>query len=483
MFGGYEVYYSLKSDCFFRRYGTIGHICRPIIGIEQIFDEYGCIFLECLGYSPLSLDEITNRILQSLEGDEVEVKKDADTFYSALYEDGFLNKGKTIEETKDAGFSYSTLKGRQYRDFSEKAKNSSASYLVEYSKKYPFLQTFHIELTSKCNERCIHCYIPHEKKDTDIEYDLMMDVLDQCKSLNVMNLIFSGGEAMLHPSFCDFLIRAKDLDFNVTVLTNLTLLNDDIIAALKYKHIAGVNVSLYSMDPQVHDSITCIKGSFQKTKSNILRLIYNNVPVQINCPIMTQNKTSFYEVIKWGQDNKCAVITDYIIMARYDRTNDNLENRLRKDDIKSVIEKIAEYSIPFQENIENNNGIAECRLGGAQPEERICGVALSTMCMVSNGNVFPCPGWQQYVCGNVRESSLKELWLNSKAINYLRTIRVKDFKKCVGCEDYEYCLMCVGQNYNESKDGSLFDIPQITCDAARINHFIVQELRQHTSKT
>ena len=157
-----------------------------------------------------------------------------------------------------------------------------------------------------------------------------------------MTVVFSGGEPMLHPHFCEFLKRAKDLDFNVTVLSNLTHLTDDIIANLKYKHVACVNVSLYSMKPEVHDAITTVKGSFEKTKNNILRLIENNIAVQINCPVMKQNMESFETVINWGQDHKCSVITDYIIMARSDRTTDNLSNRLSKEDLKYVIRKIAD---------------------------------------------------------------------------------------------------------------------------------------------
>lgn len=71
------------------------------------------------------------------------------------------------------------------------------------------------------------------------------------------------------------------------------------------------------MYPEVHDEITKVRGSFIKTRDNILKLIDNNIPVQINCPIMKQNKNSFHQVIQWGQNNKCSVVTDYLIMARW----------------------------------------------------------------------------------------------------------------------------------------------------------------------
>lgn len=472
------MFWALKTDCYFRKYGEVGYIARPIIGLDEVVDENGAIFINQLQYEPKSIDEIVNGLLEIFSDvDSSELETDAVFFYEKLQEDGFLNCSETLNEFKSDGFDYSTLKGRMaYKDIHSQNEQATEIFLSEYSKEQPFLQNFHIELTSRCNERCIHCYIPNAEKTTDIEYHLMMDVLDQCKDMGVMSLVFSGGEPMLHPNFCDFLKRAKDLDFNVTVLSNLTLLNDDIIEALKYRHGACVNVSLYSMEADVHDAITTYKGSFEKTKNNILRLISNNIAVQINCPVMKQNKDSFQGVITWGQEHKCAVITDYAIMGRSDRTTDNLNNRLTKEDFKEVIEKIAENNVFFRLNLKSEGVFAEYNVADA--DKRVCGVGLSTLCMVSNGNVYPCAGWQQYVCGNLNDTPLCEIWDNSSELKYLRNLRLRDFEECVGCEDYCYCLMCVSRNYNESREGSIFDIPPITCESAHIYHEVVEEFKK-----
>ena len=472
------MFFALKPDCFFREYEDIGYISRPIIGIEEVVDKYGSLFIKQLQYYPRNINDITRDLACCFDCvDNEELKKDILAFFTELSTDGFVNMNESLEEFENRGFDYSTLKGRMaYKHINSRVEQSSEIFLSKYCKEKPFLQNFHIELTSKCNERCIHCYIPHEMKDTDIAYDLMIDTLEQCKEIGVMTLVFSGGEPMLHPNFCEFLRYAKDLDFNVTVLSNLTILNDEIISALKYKHVCCVNVSLYSMEPKVHERITTIKGSFEKTKNNILRLIDNNIAVQINCPVMKQNKESFYKVIKWGEKHKCSVITDYVIMGRSDRSTDNLNNRLTKDDMEFVVKKIAENSMVFRSNLKNQGVFAENSSIYADSNERVCGVALSTMCMVSNGNVYPCAGWQQYVCGNIKNKSLKEIWENSPEIRYLRGLRLKDFKKCVNCDDYKYCLMCVSRNYNESPSGSMFDIPPISCDAAHIHRKVVEEI-------
>lgn len=472
------MYFALKTDCYFRRYGDIGHLIRPIVSMEIAVDESGAILLEQLNYEPRNINEIVEKAFLYFSGVSSEqLTEDAKLFLLQLAKDGFLNFAPDLEKFKQDGFEYRTLEGKlANRKINAQLEESSARFLGDYFKENPFLETFHIELTSKCNERCVHCYIPHEKKDTDISEDLMIDVLNQCKKMGVLTVIFSGGEPMLHPQFCKFLRYAKDLDFNVTILSNLTLLTDEIIDSLKYRHCSCVNVSLYSMIPEVHDKITNLRGSFDKTKNNILRLIENDIAVQINCPIMQQNKDSFQDVIIWGQDHKCSVITDYLITARYDRTTDNLDNRITLDDLHEVITKLLDNDVVLQSNIDSSP-VSPQSIMSINENDKVCGVGMSTMCMVANGNVYPCAGWQYYVCGNLHDKSLEEIWNHSKEIDYLRNLRLRDFKDCVKCEDYNYCLMCMGRNSNESTDGSVFDIPQITCEAAKVHHSVVETYR------
>jgi len=108
--------------------------------------------------------------------------------------------------------------------------------------------------------------------------------------MNIIHVTLSGGEPLLHKDILGFLKRCRELDLSVNVLSNLTLLTDDILSEMKKNPLLSVQVSLYSMDATVHDSITKLSGSFEKTKAGILRLCDENIPVQISCPIIKQNK-------------------------------------------------------------------------------------------------------------------------------------------------------------------------------------------------
>jgi hypothetical protein len=186
---------------------------------------------------------------------------------------------------------------------------------------------------------------------------------------------------------------------------------DEIIAEMKANRLSSVQVSLYSMKADIHDSITKLPGSFLKTRDAILRLIENDIPLQISCPTMKRNKNCYVDVLNWAREHRVRAVTDYIMMAKYDRTTDNLDNRLSLEEVGKVINDIMGNDQVYQEEMKTADfGKADSRDTG---NDIVCGVCVSSICMVANGNVYPCAGWQDYVVDNVRETPLREIWEKS----------------------------------------------------------------------
>jgi radical SAM protein with 4Fe4S-binding SPASM domain len=470
--------YRQKFDTFIRIYDDCGYIASKSDYGDRVTDRAGAVFLSALSRKPQSLEELCATIGKAFfDADPETLKQDAREFYALLEEDGFIVSGLTPAEldSKDTRFSYAVLEPKTIKkDFTpmiRRADTSTQEYLEEHFKDRPHLTSLQIELSSRCNERCVHCYIPHENKVSDIEPALFYDVIDQCQDMGVLSLTLSGGEPMLHKNFCDFLSKAKDYDFSINVLSNLTLLNDEIITEMKSNRLSSVQVSLYSMNPATHDSITCLPGSFYKTRDAILRLIDNDIPLQISCPTMKQNKNCFVDVLNWAHEHKCRAITDYIMMARYDHTTGNLDNRLSLDEVGTVINSIIANDTDYQREVTSAD--FEDRDQQDRSNDLVCGVCVSSICMIANGDVYPCAGWQDYACGNVREMPLRDIWEHSPQVQYLRSLRKRDFSKCANCEDRGFCAMCMVRNANEAPDGDPLHINEHFCKVAALNRKIV----------
>jgi radical SAM protein with 4Fe4S-binding SPASM domain len=487
------MFFMQKSNVIFRNYESFGYITdnrnfgykltnNNINDIgDKIISESGAVFLSVLERLPKTLDELAINIKEQFADIDIEtIKNDAKEFYCLLECEGFIVSGKTMQECaeNDTRFSYKKFYPQIInKDFSTTAmpfEESTQDFFEVYFKGKPQLTNLHIEIISRCNERCIHCYIPHEHKISYIDPCLFDDLLRQCKDLQMIHLTLSGGEPMLHPNFTDFLRKCREYDFSVNVLSNLTLLNDEIIEEIRANPLLGIQVSLYSMDSNIHDEITQMKGSLEKTKKAILQLIENDIPLQISCPIMKQNKDSYADVIKWAKKHNLYVGDDYVIIARYNHTTQNLNCRLSIDELKDLInDKIAKDS-KYIEQIE----IEAEKKKNMVSTDSVCSVCHSSLCIADNGNVYPCAGWQDYIVGNVKETSLNDIWNNSEEVQYLRSLQKKDFPTCIQCSDKEFCTMCMVRNANENSLGDPLAVNEYFCEIARLNKKVVLEWKE-----
>ena len=57
----------------------------------------------------------------------------------------------------------------------------------------------HFDLTYRCNERCVHCYLDHEDHG-ELTTSEVKDVLDELAAAGTLFLIFSGGECCCGPT-------------------------------------------------------------------------------------------------------------------------------------------------------------------------------------------------------------------------------------------------------------------------------------------
>lgn len=159
-----------------------------------------------------------------------------------------------------------------------------------------------LELTTGCNHKCIHCY-NHWRNDSDVDIvldeELVRKIIDNLKESEVPNLLITGGEPMMSP---DLMIRAfemaKEAGLKCSLNSNLTLMTRDIARALKNLDI-GVLTSILSFDPDMHDRITAVKGSFDRLLAGIELAKEFGVPVSANMVVMQMNIDQIYETGKF----------------------------------------------------------------------------------------------------------------------------------------------------------------------------------------
>ncbi|ULO23801.1 radical SAM protein [Methylocystis sp. SB2] len=139
----------------------------------------------------------------------------------------------------------------------------------------PTVKFVSLELTNRCNLKCVHCYTestPESGADDLMSADDYESVMLQAFSLGCRVLQFIGGEAQLSPDFYRLLKKAKSIGFEyIEVFTNLTRLPEEVLNFAAENDIKFAT-SVYSDDSQIHDSVTRVRSSHTRTVKNLKRL-------------------------------------------------------------------------------------------------------------------------------------------------------------------------------------------------------------------
>lgn len=482
----------LSKNSFIRIYdeGKIGYINNQLTRHDRTYDEVGADFLKQISRTALQETDIVENLC-AIYGEvyREEIRRDFGEFADDLAAHLFILKGETESDldARDMDFSYSmdnpkTLVENFTQLTDTKVGKNTQDALLQHDKEKPRLAELQFELTSRCNERCIHCYIPNGKKNAglDMSFEKFKYILDQYADMGGLHVTLSGGEALMNKDIVKMLRYCREKDMQISLLTNLISLKDEHIPLLKEVNVSLIQVSLYSMDANQHDMITTVKGSFEKTKAAIEKLHAADIPVQISCPVMKANKSGYDKVIQYAKSLKMKSQTDYVMMAQADLDTTNLANRLSIQETEKVIRDIMDLDVDYKETTLEQEPLSSIPIEEFA-EMPLCGAGVNDLCITVNGDVYPCAGWQDYVVGNVFKQSLIDIWENSPKLAQVRKVRQKDFPKCLTCEARDYCNMCLVRNYNES-GGDMFKTNQHFCDVAFLTKRLVEEWRESQEK-
>ncbi len=156
-----------------------------------------------------------------------------------------------------------------------------------------------IDLTHRCNLRCLHCYLG------DLSDDLLIDEMDTGRIITLLDeickagclyLLFSGGEPLLREDFPEIYRYAKEKGFLITVFTNGTLVSDNIARLFEDLPPRVVEISVYGATEPTYERITGVKGSYQHYLSGIKKLLDCGINVRLKTILMTLNSHEFSDM-------------------------------------------------------------------------------------------------------------------------------------------------------------------------------------------
>jgi MoaA/NifB/PqqE/SkfB family radical SAM enzyme len=162
------------------------------------------------------------------------------------------------------------------------------------------LEMVWLELTTRCNLHCRHCYA-----DAGVAAPLQgsmslhdwLAAIDEALDIGASAIQFIGGEPTLHPHFRRLLEHVGKAGLSlVEVYTNATRLTEETVSCLK-SNGARVAASFYAEEPRVHDAITMRPGSWRRTVGGIERALAAGLPVRIGIVETAENRAQVPQAI------------------------------------------------------------------------------------------------------------------------------------------------------------------------------------------
>ncbi len=158
-----------------------------------------------------------------------------------------------------------------------------------------------IELTERCNNACIHCYINKPEKDPaaqacEMDTALVKDILRQAADLGCLTVRFTGGEPLLREDFAELYEFARRLGTRVILFTNARLVTPGL-ARLFSRILPGqpIEVSVYGMHASSYDAVSATRGAFEEFWRGITLLKEYKIPFIVKQSLLPQNRVEIPE--------------------------------------------------------------------------------------------------------------------------------------------------------------------------------------------
>ncbi len=300
----------------------------------------------------------------------------------------------------------------------------------------------HLDVTYRCNERCVHCYLDHDDKG-EMTFAEIASVLRQMADAGALFLTLSGGEVFLRRDFIDIVRLARTLQFCVRIKTNGVLARDREVDALGDLGVQEVQVSLYSHRPEVHDAITKLPGSFARSVAAVRRLTAGGLRVVIANVLMGQNFADYGGVRALAAELGVECVIDPIVTPHMSGDRAPVALGVSASELRQAFHDPALVGAEA--------GACAPPVGGPDADtlDATPCSAGHTACYVSPyGDVYPCVQFP-LPTGNVRTQSFGEIWRHSPAFAAVRAIRVRDLTTCPSCAHVGSCSRCPGLAYME----------------------------------
>ena len=300
-----------------------------------------------------------------------------------------------------------------------------------------------LALTYDCNNDCPHCYNEPARFALDsLDAAGWRRILDQLASVGVPQVIFTGGEATLHPALSELIAHASDLGMIVGLNTNgRRISHADYMQELADAGLDHVQVTLESHRPEVHDAMVHARA-FHQTVRGIEAALATGVHAITNTTITRLNAGEIEETVDFL--HALGLTTFAMNGMIYSGGGEDSPDAIPADRMAPILvqvrDRAAEHGLRFLWYTVTEY----CEMSPVELEvgAKRCNAGEYSMCVEPTGDVLPCQSYYTSA-GNLLRDPWEQIWKG----DLFRSFRDRETDpvlaglpdKCRSCPDLPVC--------------------------------------------
>lgn len=337
----------------------------------------------------------------------------------------------------------------------------------------PLLSWLDVELTHRCNNKCMHCCVNLPAADkTALENESstgdLCRILREAADLGTLQVRMTGGEPLLRPDFRELYLYARKLGMRVLIFTNGRLITPDLADLfIRVPPLVPIEITVFGMHRRSYESVSGVQGSFAEFRTGLDLLLERDVPFVVKGVLLPPNRTERQEFDAWAaglpwMDGPPGYVTVF-------------EKRSRRDDPVKDLQILRLQPSPEEvpgailgnESI-RRNGLAEfCRRFLHPPGEALfaCGAGKGG-CVDPYGHLQACLGLRTpELAYSLKRGKLKEAFISHfPRLRELRASNPEYLRRCGICFLKALCGQCPAKSWNET--GTLDSPVEYLCSVA-----------------
>ena len=337
------------------------------------------------------------------------------------------------------------------------------------------IPTAMLELTYNCSERCIHCYNAGATRNdgevsgrnrNEITFEDYKRLIGELYDMGTYRVVLTGGDPFSKPTAWEIIKYLYQKGIAFDIYTNGQSITNKVeeLADL-YPRLIGLSV--YSGISDVHDKITRVKGSFNRTISVASRLADLGVPMAFKCVVFKSNVKSYHTVKPLAKQYGAVMQIEINLSNGVDGDTSIVNNLRLPEEALGLIMRDPQVPMYVGEDRPEYGDVVK-------PKEAYpCRAGIENFNITPDGMVVPCCSFHLPL-GNIMEQSLKEI-LNGEATREWRLVRVGDMEECGKHPYCGFCYLCAGNNYLEH--GTPLKASQVSCYMAKVRYGLAEKLK------